>query len=184
MGGVMTEEKKKEEAKEKKVEKAPVPEKKAEKKAEAQPKAEQPKKEEDARKLTAFMCTNFFDIRAFGAVMTTEVNCGQVRGPVQLGFARSIDPIMSQEHALTRCAVTNERDLEKERTMGRKFTVPYGLYRVHGFINPHLAEQTGFGQEDPSRASRAVRCGLRRTFAGFAGAAELLSAEISGRCSS
>lgn len=98
----------------------------------------------EARDLTRWMCDNFYDIRAFGAVMTTEVNCGQVRGPIQFGFARSIDPIVTLEHAVTRCAVTNEKDLEKERTMGRKFTVPYGLYRVHGFINPHLAEQTGF----------------------------------------
>ncbi len=103
-----------------------------------------PKNDEDARKLTGWMCENFFDIRTFGAVMTTEVNCGQVRGPVQFAFARSIDPIVTLEHSVTRCAVTNEKDLEKERTMGRKFTVPYGLYRVHGFINPFLAEQTGF----------------------------------------
>ncbi len=103
-----------------------------------------PKKEEDARRLTAWMCANFFDIRAFGAVMTTEVNCGQVRGPIQFAIARSVDPIVSQEHAVTRCAVTNERDLEKERTIGRKFAVPYGLYRVHGFINANLAAQTGF----------------------------------------
>ncbi len=107
-----------------------------------------PKKEADAKKLTAFMCANFFDIRAFGAVMTTGVNCGQVRGPIQFGFARSIHPIITQEHAITRCAVTNDRDQEKERTMGRKFTVPYGLYRVHGFISAHLAQQTGFDAKD------------------------------------
>jgi CRISPR-associated protein Csd2 len=107
-----------------------------------------PKDAEKARELTRWMCKNFFDIRAFGAVMTTEVNCGQVRGPVQLGMARSLDPIVSQEHAVTRCAVTNERDLEKERTMGRKFAVPYALYRVHGYLNPLLAEQTGFGDAD------------------------------------
>ncbi len=107
-----------------------------------------PKKEEDAKKVTAWMCGNFFDIRAFGAVMSTDVNCGQVRGPIQFGFARSIEPIVSQEHALTRCAVTTEKEAKDQsgdnRTMGRKFTVPYGLYRVHGFINPHLAAQTGF----------------------------------------
>jgi CRISPR-associated protein Csd2 len=103
-----------------------------------------PKSDDDARKLTRWMCDNFYDIRAFGAVMTTDINCGQVRGPIQFAFARSIDPIVTLEHAVTRCAVTNEKDLEKERTMGRKFTVPYALYRVHGFINPHLAEQTGF----------------------------------------
>lgn len=107
-----------------------------------------PKKVEDAAKVTDFMCRNFFDIRAFGAVMTTDVNCGQVRGPIQFGFARSINPIISSEHAVTRCAVTNEKDVDKERTMGRKFTVPYGLYRVHGFINPLLAERTQFGDED------------------------------------
>lgn len=100
------------------------------------------------RQLTEWMCTNFFDIRSFGAVMSTEVNCGQVRGPVQFAMGRSIDPIVSLEHAVTRCAVTTEREAEKQdggnRTMGRKFTVPYGLYRVHGYINPHLARQTSF----------------------------------------
>jgi len=101
-----------------------------------------------AAALTGFMCRNFFDIRAFGAVMSTEINCGQVRGPIQFGFARSIDPIVSLEYAITRCAVTNERDLAKERTIGRKFAVPYALYRGCGFINPFLAEQTGFGEED------------------------------------
>ncbi len=107
-----------------------------------------PKDIQKAKDLTAFMCRNFFDIRTFGAVMSTEVNCGQVRGPVQLSFGRSIDPIVSSEHAITRSSVTNERDLEKERTMGRKFTVPYGLYRSYGFVNPFLAVQTGFGDED------------------------------------
>ncbi len=107
-----------------------------------------PKKVEDARKITGFMCQNFFDIRTFGAVMTTEVNCGQVRGPVQMTFGRSVDPIVSAEHSITRMAVTNEKDLEKERTMGRKFTIPYGLYRSHGFINAPLAAQTGFSEGD------------------------------------
>ncbi len=107
-----------------------------------------PKEANKADQITRFMCENFFDIRTFGAVMSTEVNCGQVRGPVQLSFSRSVDPIVTLEHAITRSSVTNERDLEKERTMGRKFTVPYGLYRAHGFINPFLAEQTGFGSED------------------------------------
>ncbi|MEJ2079982.1 MAG: type I-C CRISPR-associated protein Cas7/Csd2 [Acidobacteriota bacterium] len=107
-----------------------------------------PKDAAKAKAVTDFMCQNFFDVRTFGAVMSTEVNCGQVRGPAQLSFARSIDPIVTLEHAITRSSVTNERDLEKERTMGRKFTVPYGLYRAHGFINPFLAEQTGFGDED------------------------------------
>ncbi len=109
-----------------------------------------PKKEEDAKKVTAWMCGNFFDIRAFGAVMSTDVNCGQVRGPIQFGIARSIEPVVSQEHALTRCAVTTEKEAKDQsggnRTMGRKFTVPYGLYRVHGFVNPHLAEKTGFDE--------------------------------------
>jgi CRISPR-associated protein Csd2 len=107
-----------------------------------------PKDVEKAEAVTAFMCHNFYDIRTFGAVMSTQVNCGQVRGPAQLSFARSIDPIVTLEHAITRSSVTNERDLEKERTMGRKFTVPYGLYRTHGFINPFLAEQTSFGEDD------------------------------------
>jgi CRISPR-associated protein Csd2 len=107
-------------------------------------------KADEDRELTRWMCDTFFDIRSFGAVMTTDVNCGQVRGPVQFAIARSIHPIVSQEHAVTRCAVTTEREAEKQeggnRTMGRKFTVPYGLYRVHGFINPHLAAQTGFDE--------------------------------------
>jgi CRISPR-associated protein Csd2 len=115
-----------------------------------------PKGTDEARRLTQWMCTNFFDIRTFGAVMTTEVNCGQVRGPVQLGIARSLDPIVSQEHAVTRCAVTNERDLEKERTMGRKFTVPYAMYRVHGYVNPLLADQTGFGDADLEVLQRSL----------------------------
>jgi len=80
--------------------------------------------------------------------MSTEINCGQVRGPVQISFARSIDPIVSSEHAITRTSVTNEKDIEKERTMGRKFTVPYGLYKAHGFVNPFLATQTGFNDDD------------------------------------
>ncbi len=107
-----------------------------------------PKDAAKAKALTDFMCHNFYDIRTFGAVMSTEVNCGQVRGPVQLSFARSVEPIVMHEHAITRSSVTNEKDIEKERTMGREFTVPYGLYRAHGFVNPFLAEQTGFGEED------------------------------------
>ena len=99
-------------------------------------------------KVTAWMCEHYYDVRTFGAVMSTEVNCGQVRGPVQLSFARSIDPIVSSEHAITRSSVTHEKDTEKERTMGRKFTVPYGLYRAHGFVNPFLAKQTGFSDAD------------------------------------
>jgi CRISPR-associated protein Csd2 len=115
-----------------------------------------PKKESDAEALTKWMCHNFYDIRTFGAVMSTEVNCGQVRGPVQLAFARSVSPIVTLEHALTRCAVTNEKDSEKERTMGRKFTVPYGLYLAHGFINPFLASQTGFSDDDLALLKTAI----------------------------
>lgn len=108
-----------------------------------------PKEAEEARKITGFMCHHFFDIRAFGAVMTTEVNCGQVRGPVQLNFARSIDPIIQQEVTITRMAVTSEKDAEKkDREMGRKHIVPYALYRVEGYISAHLAEKTGFSKAD------------------------------------
>jgi len=107
-----------------------------------------PKDTEKAREITQWMCNNFYDIRAFGAVMTTEVNCGQVRGPVQLAFAKSVESIMPQEISITRMAVTNEKDLEKERTMGRKHIVPYGLYVAHGFVSAALAEKTGFSEED------------------------------------
>ena len=107
-----------------------------------------PKKIEDAQKVTGWMCANFYDIRSFGAVMTTEINCGQVRGPVQIAFAKSIEPVMSQEISITRMAVTNEKDLEKERTMGRKHIVPYGLYMAQGFVSAPLAEKTGFSEED------------------------------------
>ncbi len=106
------------------------------------------------RKIRDFMCKNFFDIRTFGAVMTTFVkaslNCGQVRGPVQLGFARSIDPIVSQEVTITRVAITTEKDAGNKSTeMGRKNIVPYGLYRVEGYISANLARKvTGFSEED------------------------------------
>lgn len=105
-------------------------------------------------KLRDYMCGNFYDIRAFGAVMTTFVkaalNCGQVRGPVQIGFARSIDPIMSQEVTITRVAITTEKDAENKSTeMGRKSIVPYGLYRVEGYISANLARRiTGFSEDD------------------------------------
>lgn len=103
----------------------------------------------DARE---WMCANFFDIRAFGAVMSTGVNCGQVRGPIQLTFSRSIDPIVASEHSITRMAVATEAEAEKQqgdnRTMGRKFTVPYGLYMAHGFVSSFLARQTGFSDDD------------------------------------
>ena len=107
-----------------------------------------PKDEQKAREITQWMCQNFYDIRTFGAVMSTEVNAGQVRGPVQLSFGRSIEPIFTAEHSITRMAVTNEKDLEKERTMGRKFTIPYALYRAHGFVSAPLAKQTGFSEGD------------------------------------
>ena len=105
-------------------------------------------------KIRDFMCRNFFDIRTFGAVMTTFVraalNCGQVRGPVQLGFARSIDPIISQEVAITRVAITTEKDAADKKTeMGRKAIVPYALYRAEGYISANLARRvTGFSEED------------------------------------
>jgi len=99
-----------------------------------------------------WMCQTFFDIRMFGAVMTTKVNAGQVRGPVQLTFARSMDPVASLEQSITRMAVTTEKEAENQdygnRTMGRKQLIPYGLYRVHGFVSPHLAAQTGFSADD------------------------------------
>ncbi len=99
-----------------------------------------------------WMCANFFDVRTFGAVMSTGVNCGQVRGPVQLTFARSIDPVIAQEHSITRMAVATEAEAEKQdgdnRTMGRKHTVPYGLYMAHGFVSSFLAKQTGFSEDD------------------------------------
>ncbi len=115
-----------------------------------------PKEVEKARALTEWMCRNFFDVRTFGAVMTTEVNSGQVRGPVQMAFASSIDPVVPMEVSITRMAVTNERDLEKERTMGRKHIIPYGLYRAHGYISAKLAERTGFSDDDLELLWRAL----------------------------
>lgn len=111
-------------------------------------------KQEESEKGRAKMCETFFDIRTFGAVLAlkTAPNCGQVRGPVQLTFARSTDPIVALEHSITRMAVATEAEAEKQqgdnRTMGRKHTVPYGLYRAHGFISAHLAAQTRFSDED------------------------------------
>jgi CRISPR-associated protein Csd2 len=116
-----------------------------------------PKKEEESANLTRWMCDNFFDIRTFGAVMTTEVNAGQVRGPAQLSFARSVEPIMPLEVSITRSSVTNEKDIDKERTMGRKHIVPFGLYQVHGFINAKLAEKTGFTEDDLALFWTALR---------------------------
>lgn len=98
------------------------------------------------------MCKKYFDIRTFGAVMSTGKNAGQVRGPIQFTFARSVDPIAAMEHSITRMAVATEKEAEKQggdnRTMGRKATVPYGLYVCHGFISANLAKQTGFSEED------------------------------------
>ena len=94
------------------------------------------------------MCGYYYDIRTFGAVIATSGKQDQVRGPIQMTFARSVDPIAAMEHSITRMAVTKETDIEKERTMGRKATVPYGLYICHGFISANLAQQTGFSEED------------------------------------
>ena len=106
----------------------------------------------DVAQARAWMCQNFFDVRTFGAVMSTGVNCGQVRGPVQMTFARSLDPIVASEHTITRMAVATEKEAESQdgdnRTMGRKHTVPYGLYRSHGFVSSFLARQTGFSADD------------------------------------
>ena len=120
-----------------------------------------PKDEAKAREVTAWMCKNFFDVRTFGAVMTTEVNSGQVRGPVQLTFAKSEDPVIPLEVSITRMAVTTEKEAEAQsgdnRTMGRKHIVPYGLYRAHGFISAHLAKKTtGFSDEDLSKLWQAL----------------------------
>ncbi|MBQ3379729.1 MAG: type I-C CRISPR-associated protein Cas7/Csd2 [Clostridia bacterium] len=114
------------------------------------------------RKLRDWMCANFYDIRTFGAVMTTFVkgalNCGQVRGPVQLGFARSIDPILPQEVTITRVAITTEADAEKKETeIGRKYIVPYGLYKCEGYVSANLARKsTGFSDEDITLLWQAV----------------------------
>lgn len=106
-------------------------------------------KDEDKKEAARlYMCEHYYDIRTFGAVMTTGKNAGQVRGAIQLTFARSIDPIFASEHTITRMAVTDEKDKDKERTMGRKATVPYGLYRTHGFVSASLAEKALFSEED------------------------------------
>ena len=107
---------------------------------------------DEVEKARGWMCQNFFDVRTFGAVMGLGVNAGQVRGPVQLTFGRSVDPVVALEHSITRVAVATEAEAEKQkgdnRTMGRKHTVPYGLYRAHGFVSAFLARQTGFGDAD------------------------------------
>jgi CRISPR-associated protein Csd2 len=117
-------------------------------------KEEKKKKADIDLQIKDFMCRNFYDIRTFGAVMTTFVkaalNCGQVRGPVQLGFARSIDPVVQQEVSITRIAITTDAELEKKGTeMGRKYIIPYALYRAEGFVSANLAQRsTGFSEED------------------------------------
>ena len=114
------------------------------------------------RRLREYMCGHYFDIRTFGAVMTTfvkaKLNCGQVRGPVQLGFAKSVDPIMPQEVTITRVAITTEEDAaEKGTEMGRKYIVPYGLYRAEGFVSANLARKTtGFDEDDLELLWRAI----------------------------
>jgi CRISPR-associated protein Csd2 len=119
-----------------------------------------PQGDDESRRITKFMCDNFFDVRTFGAVMSTGINCGQVRGPVQVAFARSVQPIMPLEISITRMAATSEKEKDdrskasdgdertENRTMGRKHIVPYGLYRAHVFVNAKLAERTGFTQTD------------------------------------
>ena len=109
-----------------------------------------PKDEAEAAKLRAWMCANFYDVRTFGAVMSTSGgNCGQVRGPVQLAFAHSIEPVIPQEITITRMAATKDDGARGDnRTIGRKHVIPYGLYRVHGFVSAKLAERTGFDDED------------------------------------
>ena len=111
-----------------------------------------PKDLAKAKELTDWMCVNFFDVRTFGAVMSTGVNCGQVRGPIQMAFATSIDPVVPIEIAITRMAVTTMKEAEEQggdnRTMGRKHIIPYGLYRAHGFVSAKLAERTGFSEDD------------------------------------
>ena len=125
---------------------------------EAEAKKKRPAKEkrkgsaDDVGHARQWMCQNFFDVRTFGAVMSTGVNCGQVRGPVQLTFARSVEPVIALEHSITRMAVATEAEAEKQqgdnRTMGRKHTVPYGVYVAHGFVSSFLAKQTGFDDDD------------------------------------
>ncbi|XWN29937.1 MAG: type I-C CRISPR-associated protein Cas7/Csd2 [Devosia sp.] len=117
--------------------------------------------DEEAKRIRQFMCDNFFDVRTFGAVMSTGINAGQVRGPVQFAFARSVEPVLPLEVSITRMAATNEAEKKERtegddekgkrgdlRTMGRKHVIPYGLYRAHGFISAKLAERTGFGNGD------------------------------------
>ncbi|GGE81958.1 type I-C CRISPR-associated protein Cas7/Csd2 [Stappia taiwanensis] len=127
-----------------------------------------PQGEDEARKITGFMCDNFFDVRAFGAVMSTGINAGQVRGPVQVAFARSQEAILPLEISITRMAATTAKEKEdrdkgdgeertENRTMGRKHIVPYGLYRAHVFVNAKLAEKTGFTEADLDHLFEALK---------------------------
>lgn len=116
--------------------------------------APQNEKKNIAKKL---LCKNYYDIRTFGAVIATSNKQDQVRGPIQMTFARSIDPVVVSEHSITRMAVTKEADLDKERTMGRKATIPYGLYVCHGFISANLAQQTHFSEDDLNLFWNALR---------------------------
>jgi CRISPR-associated protein Csd2 len=131
-------------------------------------KALSPKDDQEAAELRAWMCANFFDVRTFGAVMSTGINCGQVRGPLQFVFGRSVEAIMPLEISITRMAATNEAEKKKRsegadddkrgdnRTMGRKHIIPYGLYRVHGYINAKLAQKVGFTAEDLELVKEAL----------------------------
>lgn len=120
-------------------------------------KADAPKDKEKSRQLTEWMCKNFFDVRTFGAVMTLTANTGQVRGPIQFAFAKSVEPVLPLEISITLCAVASEEDAKKkDRDMGRKHIVPYGLYRAHGFISAKLAERTGFSEDDLQLFWRAL----------------------------
>ena len=129
-----------------------------------------PRDDAEAAKLTRYMCDNFFDVRTFGAVMSTGINCGQVRGPVQVTFGQSIEPIVPQEISITRMAATSEKEKKDRqqggeggdertdnRTMGRKHIVPYALYRAHGFISAKLAERTGFSDDDLALLIEALK---------------------------
>jgi CRISPR-associated protein Csd2 len=127
-----------------------------------------PKNDPELKQLRDFMCKNFFDVRTFGAVMSTGINCGQVRGPVQMSFAKSIEPVVPLEISITRMAATNEAEKAakvegaddertENRTMGRKHIIPYGLYRAHGFISAKLAERTGFSDADLSFLWEALK---------------------------
>jgi len=119
-----------------------------------------PEESDNVDEARDWMCQNFYDVRTFGAVMSTGVNAGQVRGPMQLTFARSIDPVVPMDVSITRVAITRADDAEsKETEMGRKAIVPYGLYRGHGFYNPKLADDTGFGSDDLQLFWQALQMG-------------------------